>query len=179
MDYTNLLNELNQASTFDLYRLSVAIDNELENPKRILNIKQKLHIGMELNYFDYVENRLIKAKLLEMRPKKVVVLDHDKNKEFIIPYYMLNVNDTDVEIYRTKNTDSLTANILKVGDCVGFNNKDGESIIGFIKRINHKTVTLKTSTGHQWRVSYSLLYRIHDAEITINALSHDTCRNDL
>ena len=36
MDYTHLLNELNKATAFDLYRLHVAIGNELENPRRIL-----------------------------------------------------------------------------------------------------------------------------------------------
>ena len=30
MDYTHLLNELNKATSFDLYRLHVAIGNELE-----------------------------------------------------------------------------------------------------------------------------------------------------
>ncbi len=170
MDYTRLLNELNKASAFELYRLHVAIGNELENVKRILSIKQKLRIGMELSYFYYIENRLVKAKLLEMRKKNVIVLDHEKNKRFVIPYYMLNVDGREVEIYETKNTDLLTANTMKVGDCVGFN-KDGERIVGIIKRINHKTVTLKTNLGNQWRVAYSFLYRVHDAKTIINSLS--------
>lgn len=176
MDYTHLLNELNKATSFDLYRLHVAIGNELESPKRILSIKQKLRIGMELSYFYHVENRLVKAKLLEMRQKNVVVLDHEKNKRFVIPYYMLNVDGIDVDIYESKNTETLTANTLKVGDCVGFN-KDGENIVGIIRRINHKTVTLETKSGHQWRVAYSFLYRIHDAEKSMNALQNETLLN--
>jgi len=173
MDYTHLLNALNKATAFDLYRLHVAIGNELENPKRILNIKQKLRIGMELSYFDHVENRLVKAKLLEMRQKNAVVLDYEQNKRFVIPYYMLNIDGIDVDIYESKNSETLTANMLKVGDCVGFN-KNGENIAGIIKRINHKTVTLETSSGHQWRVAYSFLYRVLDAEISINALPNET-----
>lgn len=163
MDYTHLLNELNKANAFDLYRLYVAIGNELDNPKRISSIKQKLHIGMELEYFYYVDNRLIRAQLLELRQKNVVLLDHEKNKRFVIPYYMLNVDGIDIQIYGFKSTESLTANTLKVGDCVGFN-KDGDSIIGTVKRMNHKTVTLETKLGCQWRVSYHFLYRIHDTE---------------
>ena len=56
----HLLNELNQASAFDLYCLHVAIGNELENPKRILHIKQKLRVDMDFSYFYHVEDRLVK-----------------------------------------------------------------------------------------------------------------------
>lgn len=164
MDYTNLLNELNKASAFDLYRLHVAIGNELDNPKRIVAIKQQLRIGMELSYFYHVDNRLIKAKLLEMKQKNVIMLDHEKNTRLSIPYYMLNIDNFDVNIHECNNSESLTANTLKVGDCVGFN-RDGKNIVGIIKRINHKTVTLETIDHGQWRVAYSYLYRVHDAEV--------------
>lgn len=40
MDYTYLINELNKASAFDLYRLYAAIGKELRNPNRINVIKQ-------------------------------------------------------------------------------------------------------------------------------------------
>ena len=38
MNYTDLLTELNKASLFDLFRLNVAIDRELENPHRLIAI---------------------------------------------------------------------------------------------------------------------------------------------
>ena len=40
MNYTNILQELEEASLFDLYRLSVAIEDELNNPQRIAKVKQ-------------------------------------------------------------------------------------------------------------------------------------------
>ena len=165
MNYTHLLNELNKASSFDLYRLYEAIGNELDNHQRILNIKQKLQIGMDLSYFYHVENRLVTVKLLEMRKKNVVVLDKNENNRIIIPYYMLNFDGIDIDIHECKN-EMLTANMLKVGDCLGFD-KNGENIVGIVKRINHKTVTIETKTDHhQWRVGYSHLYRVHDIELT-------------
>lgn len=164
MDYTHLLTELNKANLFDLYRLHVAIGHELESPQRILAMKQKLHIGMELSYFYHVDNRLVKAKLLEMKQKNVVVLDHEKNKRFVLPYYMLNIDNSDIDIRTTKQKESLTPNTVKVGERVGFN-KEGQSIVGVITRINHKTVTLETSMGQQWRVAYVYLYRVYDTEV--------------
>jgi hypothetical protein len=167
MNYTNLVNELNKASLFDLYRLRIAISNELTNPARILAIKQKLYIGMELSYFYHAENRSIKAKLLELKQKNVVILDSEKQKRFVIPYYMLNIDSIQTSIH--ENSDALTINNLKVGDCVGFN-KDGKDIIGIINRLNHKTVTLAANSGARWRVAYSYLYRIHDVEIVAESL---------
>ena len=163
MNYTQLLNELNQANSFDLYRLSVAIRHQLDDPKRIVAIKRQLRIGMTLSYFDATENRLINGLLLEMRHKNVVVLDQESKKRWVLGYYMLNIDSVDVDIYTSKNTDTLTANHLKVGERVGFN-KEGEEIVGVIKRLNQKTVTLETSAGKAWRVSYTFLYRVHEGE---------------
>jgi hypothetical protein len=167
MDYTQVLNELSKSTSFDLNRLRVAISKELENPKRIASIKKKLRIGMELSYFHAAENKLRKAKLIEMRQKKMIVLDYEENTRFIIPYYIANIEDVDVNIYESKNTETLTANMLKVGDCVGFDN-NGESIVGVITKLNHKTVSLKTNLDHQWRVHYPSLYRVHDGEKSVS-----------
>ena len=56
MNYTDLLDQLRRASLFDLYRLSVAIRHVLENPQHVMRIKQKLRVGMELSFFDPVQN---------------------------------------------------------------------------------------------------------------------------
>lgn len=124
---------------------------------------------MELSYFHPTENKLAAAKLLETRQKNVVVFDYEKNKSLIIPYYMLNLENLEVDILDAKGTEVLTANTVKVGDCVGFN-KDNESIVGLIKKINQKTVTLVTYADQQWRVPYTLLYRVYDAETSNNEL---------
>ena len=102
MDYTYLINELNKASAFDLYRLYAAIGKELRNPNRINVIKQALILGMELSYFDFVENRLIKARLLEVKQKNALVLQHESNKQFFIPYSVINLDSIDTEIYKDK-----------------------------------------------------------------------------
>ena len=124
---------------------------------------------MELSFFDSVQNRSVKARLIELRQKNVLVFDLEQQKNFLMPYYMLNVEGIETAIH--EKTHTLTANNLKVGDCVGFNN-DGKDIVGIIQRLNQKTATVHTQTGHKWRVSYSYLYRIHDTEIVMEKLSH-------
>ncbi len=169
VDYTELLNQLRQASLFDLYRLSAAIDRELENPQQINTIKQKLRLGMELYYFDRVQNRSINARLIALRQKQAVVFDLEQKKDFLIPYYMLNIDRVETTIH--EKTSTLTSNNLKVGDCVGFNS-DGRDFVGIVQRLNQKTATVHTNAGQKWRVSYSYLHRVHDAEIVREKLSH-------
>jgi hypothetical protein len=177
MNYANLLTELNKASLFDLHRLRVAMSNEMDNPRRILAVKRNLQIGMELTYFDAVENRLIKAKLLELRQKKVLVLDTEQQKKFVMPYHMLNVDGIETSIHES--SDVLTINNLKVGERVGFtNSRNGQLVAGIIKRLNHKTVTLETNQGKQWRASYRCLHRIHESEIAMERLSKQTIQGE-
>ncbi|MBC8301759.1 MAG: hypothetical protein H8E55_39110 [Pelagibacterales bacterium] len=161
MDYTLLINELNKASAFDLYRLFVAIDKELRNPIRINLIKQQLVIGMELTYFNFVKNRLLKAKLLELRKTHALVFEYEGNKKLVIPFAVINLDNTNTEIYKSNDSETLSANTLKVGDPVSFH-KNGEIIIGIIKRINYKTVSIETRNHGKWRVGYPLLKKVVD-----------------
>lgn len=167
MNYTDILHEINAASLFDLYRLHVAIGNELDNPKRLVAVKKSLCVGMELSYFHHTDNRSIKAKILELGPKNVIIYDLESQKSYAIPYFMLNLEGIDTTIH--DRSGKLTINNLRVGEAVGFNH-DGEDVIGIIKRLNQKTVTLITNAGKRWRVSYSYLYKVHDADSTMEVL---------
>jgi hypothetical protein len=163
MDYKRLLDEFSKANMFDLFRLSEAILKELDSPDRIDRIKNSIHVGMEVSYFEDRENRLINAKVTEKKIKKVVVYAPEKGHKVTMPYCMLNLGDADVDIPESK-ADNLTANNVKVGDWVGFHH-NGEDIIGMIRKINRATVSLTTTSKKRWRVHYEHLFRVHDAEL--------------
>ncbi len=52
MNYSDILKSLQQASSFDLYRLKVAISHQLELPDRIRAIREQLHVGQEVEIFN-------------------------------------------------------------------------------------------------------------------------------
>lgn len=91
MDYAQLLEALNQASTFDLFRLNAMIDLELESPERIGRIKAALSIGQKLSYFDTNSNSLRDCEVMQLRQKRALVLDFNDGKRWTVPYYMLNI----------------------------------------------------------------------------------------
>ena len=162
MDYTQLLNELEQASLFDIYRLKAGMSKMLDQPDRINAIKRRLHIGMEITYFDERENRLIPAVIEEINRTRLGVRNRDDGKGWNIFYCTVNIDGVDTDIHAHQN--QVDRNKLKVGDLVGFHDKKQQEQYGEIVRLNPKTVTIHTKFGTKWRVAYSFLFKIMDGE---------------
>jgi len=162
MNYTEVINAIKDANLFDLYRLSVAIRHEMENPDRIKQLRQMFKEGDTVFYFSAAENRLRQAIVLQKNHKYVVVKNNDDQARWKIPYYLLNISKIDTDINTSHNR--LSRNTLKVGEYVGFNN-DGQTICGVIIRLNHKTVTFMTSSQHRGRGGYPCLFKVIDTDI--------------
>ncbi len=76
-----------------------------------------------------------------------------------IPYFYININNIDTDIYKSGQEYGLDKNEVKVGDNVGFVDKNNVERYGEIVRLNQKTVTLNCD-GDKWRVSYKFLFKI-------------------
>ncbi|WP_257275396.1 hypothetical protein [Endozoicomonas sp. SESOKO4] len=162
MDYAQLLEALNRASTFDLFRLNAMIDRELESSERIGRIKAALTIGQKLSYFDRSSNSLRNCEVLQLRQKRALVLDFTDGKRWAIPYYMLNLEGADTRVNHETQR-GLSRHAIAVGDLLGFKDKHREERFGHVIRLNTKSVTLQVAE-RRWRVAYSLLYRVLDGQ---------------
>ncbi len=162
MDYTQLLNELEQASLFDIYRLKAGMEKMLDQPDRINAIKRRIQPGMEITYFDENENRLIPAIVEDIKRTRLSVRNVGDGRRWTIPFYMVNLDGVDTDIHTHQN--QVDRNKLKVGDLVGFHDNKQQEQYGEIVRLNPKTVTIHTKLGMKWRVAYSFLFKIMDGE---------------
>ncbi|OQX61861.1 MAG: hypothetical protein B5M51_06890 [Anaerolinea sp. 4484_236] len=163
MDYSEIIEILKEASSFDLHRLQVAINQQLESPQRTEEIRRRLKLGQRISYFDERENRLIEAKIIKLKRTRVLV-EHISDKErWNIPFYYINLDDVDTAISISKKT-GLEKSQLSVGDVVGFQDKQNNDVYGKIIRLNQKTVSLVTDTNAKWRVGYKFLYLVIDGE---------------
>lgn len=90
------------------------------------------------------------------------MLDTATGQRWLIPYAAINPDGADVDI-REKPRQGLGRNELAIGDRVGFVGRDHQERSGCVIRLNDKTVTLDCA-GQQWRVAYSLPYRVVDAD---------------
>ncbi len=158
MDYSNLIKELDKATSFDLYRLSSAIDRMLDDPIRIADVKQLLRIGQEVEYFDGNANHAVNGTVVKFLPTKVVVENHHDKKHWRLPFYMINIHQIDTKI-NEGNKQGLGRNEVAVDDLVGFLDRDNRERYGTVIRLNPKTVTLACEGG-QWRVAYSFLFKV-------------------
>lgn len=162
MNYAALLEALQQASGFELFRLRAAIDRALSAPERIDAIRRCVKRGQRIEYFDARDNRTYRGQVLEMRNTTLVVLDLDRPVRILIDYAAINLDGADAAI-RSQSAKGLDRQEVAVGDIVGFQDRDGNQRHGKVLQLNSKTVTLDCN-GHSWRVSYTLLHRMIEAE---------------
>lgn len=161
--YDQLVAFLKQASAFEIYRMSVAIQNELENPQRLLKVSHKIKEGDLIEYYDAKTNTFIKAIIIQKAVKNVIVQHVDDGRRWQIPLYWLKVDSREFVFERAAR--GLNKNEVKVGDVVGFyHHKYGEDITGCVERLNQKTVSLITPAEKRWRVPYQSLYPVIDGQ---------------
>ena len=162
MNFTALLEAMNQASGFELYRLRAAIDRVLDEPRWITSIAQRLRPGQRIEYFDPRTNGSHHGQVLELRRKHVLVQEEKTRQRWLIAYAAINLDGADVRI-REKPAQGLGRHEVAVGDVVGFLDGDRQERSGTVQRLNDKTVSL-LSRGQKWRVSYALLHRVVDID---------------
>ncbi|MBF0192552.1 MAG: hypothetical protein HQL99_15655 [Magnetococcales bacterium] len=164
MDYSAVLQALQNASLFDLFRLRAGIDNMLDQPDRLQQVRRCLKPGMTISYFNSRQNRLMDAVVEEVQRTSVHVFDKTSGQKWRIPLYMINMDGTDTDIHAHDRSEKLDKNQLKVGDTIGYHDRQNREVYGTILQLNQKTATVLTSTDERWRVSYGLLFRVMDGE---------------
>ena len=164
MNYSEIISELNKASSFDLYRLQIAISQELANPQRIDAIKEQLKVGQKVSYFDGAENRLVDAVVVEIRRTRCLLENTSDGKRWTMPFSHINLAGVDTDIRNKKRPLGIEKHELKVGDKVGFKDRDNNDLYGRVIRLNQKTATIDVPPKQQWRVAYSFLFFVIDGE---------------
>ncbi len=164
MNYSEILYSLETASLFDVYRLKIAINFLLDQPERLFAIKRQLSIGMNISYFCDRENKLIDAVIEEIRRNSVCVRNKNDGKPWIIPFYFINLQNTNTDIHIRSAHKKLDRNQLQVGENISFTGRDDQEMYGTIVQLNQKTVSVLTQNGERWRVGYGLLSKILDAD---------------
>lgn len=167
MDYSQILHALQSASLFDLYRLRVAIEQQLDNPERVEQVRGRLQPGMTVDYFDEAQNRLVKADVVELNRTRLVVENHSDRKRWSIRFCSVNLDSVPVELHPLSAQQPLDRSLLQVGDLVGFRDRQNRERYGRIHDLNQKTATILTNRGERWRVAYVYLFKVLDTVIEV------------
>ena len=163
MDIKKITEELDKASLFELYRIGAAIDDQLDDPIRILEVKRRLSSGQEIEYFDQNENRLFKAKVIKIKRTRIVVKNDDDNRLWTIPFCAVNIDDIDIDIGTNDNKLGISKTQLKLGDKVGFRDNNNKEHYGEVVKLNPKKAVIKEGDNIIWRVPYIMLVTVIEA----------------
>jgi len=164
MDYTSVIDELRSASLFDLYRLRAALTLELEDPARIEQVRARLRPGMTITYFDEAQNRLVEARVRELHRTRLLVQHRQDGELWSIPFGAVNIEGVDADIRgAAAGPHGLDRSRLKVGDAVGFRDRQNRDRYGRVLALNQKTATIITGDQQRWRVAYQFLFPVIDS----------------
>ncbi len=162
MDYTSIIEGLRVASLFDLFRLRASLTMQLEDPGRIEQVRARLRPGMPITYFDEVQNRLVSASVIELRRTRLLIeTQHDKER-WSIPFGAVNIEEVETGLRTAAAPQGLERSRLKVGDAVGFRDRQNQDRYGQVLALNPKTVTILTRDQQRWRVAYQFLFPVID-----------------
>ncbi len=164
MNYDEIISELEQASLFDIYRLSAAMSTLLNQPEKISALKQQLRLGMPVSYFSFKSNKLVYGVLEEIQRTCVCVRGAGDGKKWKVPFCALNLAHVNADIHLKQTQDKYDRNQFHVGEKISFIGKNEIETYGIITQLNPKTATITTRDGSRWRVSYSHLFKIFDTD---------------
>ena len=160
MDYSRIFDDLNSASLFDLFRLWAAIEQQLDKPERIAQVKRRLRPGMEITFFDEARNHLVKATVIKLNRTRLDVHNRLDHLTWSIRYCMVNLDNVETDITSSSTSKGIERSQLKVGDLVGFVDKQNREKYGYVTALNQKTVSLCVNDREHWRVAYSFLFPV-------------------
>jgi len=160
----DILDSLRQAPSAELYRLYLTIGKMPDDPRRILEVRQRLHIGMTVKYIG--DNPLgppSNGTITELRHTQAVVQDNVTRRRWAVLYAAILLDATAAPIQQEPPQARPRPEEFFIGDTVGFTDKHLNERIGIVVRLNSKTASIAVADieGH-WRVSYGLLRKIVD-----------------
>lgn len=159
---TRLIDALRIAPSIDLYQLSLAINQMLSDPQRILEVRRHLHLGAQVMYFDHRRGTLAPGRVLQLQTTTATVQDDATRTHWKLPYAAIVADPAQRAAHASQPPPRRPdVTMFKLGDTVSFTDKHLRERIGTITRMNTKTYSLLCD-GEQWRVSPGLLRKVVD-----------------
>jgi hypothetical protein len=134
------MNSLQQASDLDLLRLRSAIDHLLHNPTRILAVRQRLHVGQEVDYWNLRDNRMQHGRITKFKSDQLLILAENSPQYWWAPYAAIQLDPRQAPLPEPPRP--LERGNFALGDTVSFEGRDLIQRLGSIVRLNQKTATV-------------------------------------
>ena len=159
IDLPELMSSLQQASDLDLLRLCDAIDHLLHSPSRILVVRQRLHVGQEVHFWNLRHHRTQQGRIAKFKSDQLLIQTENPPAYWWVSYAAIQLDPSTAPAPQPPRT--LGRSDFARGDTVSFEGRDLIQHLGRIVRLNQKTATVSCD-GLEWRVSFALLHHVID-----------------
>lgn len=167
MNDPKVIEALSNASSLELFQLSAVIDRLLADPRRIIAVRSKLHLGQTVRFVDWQTGEMRLGKIVAIKDTQVTLHEQDARREWKLSYAAIEPPSGDDHIESQAATPKPASvpkpsrNDFRCGEKVAFDDRYLQPQIGTIVRINQRTATVDCD-GHSWRVSFALLRHVLD-----------------
>ena len=86
MQDATLIDALNQATSLELYQLSMLLERLITDPRRIVAVRKDLHLGQVVRFYDGRRDTMREGRIIEMRDAQVTLHDTQQRVQWKLPY---------------------------------------------------------------------------------------------
>lgn len=171
-DLVVIINELQNLDPYELYRLSIWIRHEINQPQTIYKISNQLKIGDRITWFSARGNSE-QLGTIEYKGRTKITIKAENGERWTTSYSSINTKQLK-PILPTHHNTKFTKNDFSIGEDVEFTNSD-KYYCGKIIKLNPKTAKVKLFDQFvTWLVYYGNLNKLIDsnANCIIGELIH-------
>lgn len=167
MNDPKLIEALSSASSLELFELSAIIDRLLADPRRVIAVRSKLHLGQAVRFMDWRTGQMRSGKILAIKDTQVTVHEDGTRMQWKLSYAAIEpgADREGFEGQPAATSDPPQPNPqredFRNGDKVSFTDRYLQPQIGTIVRINQRTATVECNSS-SWRVPFAMLHHVLD-----------------
>ena len=168
MKDNRLIEALSNASTLELFELTSIIDRLLEDPRRIVAVRNQLNLGKSVRFMDWRTGLMRVGKVVAIKGSQVTVQEEAANTKWSLSYAAIDPTELAQPIESDDSAPARPAPVkanrddFQCGDRVSFTDKYLQPQVGTITRINQLTASVDCEGGTRWRVPFHMLNHLFD-----------------
>ena len=162
-----LVDALDNATSLELFQLSMLVERLLTDPRRIVAIRRDLHLGQTVRFYDWKHDQMRTARIIQMKDTQVLLQETEARVQWTLPYAAIEPPAPGQDAQAASPSPQpapakpLRAD-FKRGDKVSFVDRHLHSRVGIITRVNQRTATVECEDASSWRVPFHMLRHVMD-----------------
>lgn len=162
-----LIDALSNASSLELFELGTIIDRLLADPRRVIAVRSKLHLGQTVRFMDWRTGQMRTGKLMAIKDTQVTVQEDVTRTNWKLSYagIELGADNEGIEDPAPASPALLELkpgrNDFRTGEKVAFTDRYLQPQVGTVVRINQRTASVDCGDS-SWRVPFAMLRHVVD-----------------